>query len=71
MSREIVEWIERETIRRALNAAPAERPAAGVIDVRPFALSFHLARYPRVDRRKTESATDDNTADWRAAFPRI
>jgi len=43
--RQNVEWIERETIRRALEMAPLKRPAARLMGISPRALSHYLAKY--------------------------
>jgi len=44
-----VEWVERETIRRALAAAPRKRHAATLMGISPRALSHYLAKYRSVD----------------------
>ena len=44
--RQNVEWIERETIRRALEMAPLKRQAASLMGISPRALSHYLAKYP-------------------------
>jgi transcriptional regulator with GAF, ATPase, and Fis domain len=43
--RENVEWIERETIGRALAASPAKRQAARLLGISPRALSYYLAKH--------------------------
>jgi transcriptional regulator with GAF, ATPase, and Fis domain len=43
--RQNVEWIERETIRRALEMSPAKRQAARLMGISPRALSYYLAKY--------------------------
>jgi len=43
---ENVEWMERETIRRALVRAPIKRRAAQLMGISPRALSHYLAKYP-------------------------
>jgi transcriptional regulator with PAS, ATPase and Fis domain len=43
--RQNVEWIERETIRRALEMAPLKRQAARLMGISPRALSHYLAKY--------------------------
>ena len=55
--RQNVEWIERETIRRALEMSTAKRDAARLMGISPRALSHYLAKYPFIDkalRRATE-----------------
>ena len=49
--RQNVEWIERETIRRALEVSPLKRQAARLMGITPRALSHYLAKYPSVDER--------------------
>jgi len=51
--RENVEWIERETIRRALDASTAKRHAARLMGISPRALSHYLAKYPFIDSRRS------------------
>jgi transcriptional regulator with GAF, ATPase, and Fis domain len=46
--RQNVEWIECETIRRALELSPAKRDAARVMGISPRALSHYLAKYPSI-----------------------
>jgi transcriptional regulator with GAF, ATPase, and Fis domain len=48
--RENVEWIERQTIRRALDASTFKRQAARLMGISPRALSYYLAKYPFIDR---------------------
>ena len=48
--RQNVEWIERETIRRALDAATLKRQAAGRLGISPRALSYYLDKYALGDR---------------------
>jgi len=52
-----VEWIERETIRRALELSSAKRHAARMLGISPRALSHYLAKYPLIDpsRRRRET----------------
>ena len=51
--RQNVEWIERETIRRALEVSTVKRQAARLMGISPRALSYYLAKYPvpRSERR--------------------
>jgi transcriptional regulator with GAF, ATPase, and Fis domain len=46
--RQNVEWIERETIRRALEVSPLKRQAARLMGISPRALSHYLAKYPLI-----------------------
>jgi transcriptional regulator with PAS, ATPase and Fis domain len=48
--RQNVEWIECETIRRALDISTAKRQAARLMGISPRALSHYLAKYPFIDR---------------------
>src|SRR5262249_8222641 len=48
--RENVEWIERETIRRALALSTIKRDAAQLMGISPRALSYYLAKYPSIDQ---------------------
>ena len=47
--RQNVEWVERETIRRALRVSPFKRQAAKLMGITPRALSHYLSKYPRID----------------------
>jgi transcriptional regulator with PAS, ATPase and Fis domain len=47
-----VEWMERETIRRALEASTAKRDAASLMGISPRALSHYLAKYPLIDQNR-------------------
>ena len=44
--RQNVEWIERETLHRALEVSPLKRQAARLMGISPRALSYYLAKYP-------------------------
>ena len=44
--RQNVEWIERETLHRALKVSPLKRQAARLMGISPRALSYYLAKYP-------------------------
>jgi transcriptional regulator with PAS, ATPase and Fis domain len=46
--RQNVEWVERETIRRALEMSPLKRHAARLMGISPRALSHYLTKYPRI-----------------------
>jgi transcriptional regulator with GAF, ATPase, and Fis domain len=43
--RQNVEWVERETIRRALEMSPLKQQAARLMGISPRALSHYLAKY--------------------------
>jgi transcriptional regulator with GAF, ATPase, and Fis domain len=43
--RQNVEWMERETIRRALEVSSVKRHAARLMGISPRALSYYLAKY--------------------------
>ena len=47
--RQNVEWIECETIRRALDVSTAKRQAARLMGISPRSLSYYLAKYPSID----------------------
>jgi len=49
--RQNVEWIERETIRRALEVSTIKQQAARIMGISPRALSYYLAKYPSIERR--------------------
>jgi Nif-specific regulatory protein len=51
--RENVEWVECETIRRALEMSTAKQEAASLMGISPRALSYYLAKYPFIDQKKT------------------
>ena len=46
--RQNVEWVERETIRRALAMSPLKQQAARLMGISPRALSHYLAKYPLI-----------------------
>jgi transcriptional regulator with PAS, ATPase and Fis domain len=52
--RENVEWIECETIRRALGMSSAKGQAARLMGISPRALSHYLAKYPFIDRNQSQ-----------------
>jgi transcriptional regulator with PAS, ATPase and Fis domain len=47
--RQNVEWMECETIRRALEVSSAKQQAARLMGISPRALSYYLAKYPFID----------------------
>ena len=49
--RQNVEWIEYETIRRALEVSPLKQDAARAMGISPRALSHYLAKYPSISSR--------------------
>ena len=53
--RQNVEWIERETIRRALEMSTLKRQAARLMGISPRALSYYLAKYPLIDQNGTRA----------------
>jgi transcriptional regulator with GAF, ATPase, and Fis domain len=53
--RQNVEWIERETIRRALEMSPLKRQAARLMGISPRALSHYLAKYPLIAESEATS----------------
>ena len=62
--RENVEWMERETIRRALERSGARRDAAILLGISTRALSYYLAKYSlgeqaHVNARGSSSADQD------------
>ena len=52
--RQNVEWIERETIRRALEMSTFKRQAARLMGISPRALSHYLDKYPLIDKRRAQ-----------------
>jgi transcriptional regulator with GAF, ATPase, and Fis domain len=50
--RENVEWVERETIRRALAMSTAKGEAARLMGISPRALSYYLDKYRGVDESR-------------------
>ena len=75
--RDNVEWVERETIRRALRVSPLKRQAARLMGLTPRALSHYLAKYPSLDqnnplRSPTADASSSDRRDhigWELAVP--
>jgi transcriptional regulator with GAF, ATPase, and Fis domain len=49
--RQSVEWIECETICRALALSTSQREAARLLGISPRALSHYLTKYPFIDRK--------------------
>jgi transcriptional regulator with GAF, ATPase, and Fis domain len=52
--RQNVEWIERETIRRALEMSTVKRQAARLMGISPRALSYYLDKYSLVDKNRAQ-----------------
>ncbi len=50
-----VEWIERETIRRALGMSSVKVDAARLMGISARALSYYLDKYPRIDENRAGS----------------
>ena len=50
-----IEWIQRETVRRALEQSTVKRQAARLMGISPRALSYYLAKYPFLDRNGAEA----------------
>jgi transcriptional regulator with GAF, ATPase, and Fis domain len=61
--RQNVEWIERETIRRALEMSTVKRQAARLMGISPRALAYYLVKYPFIDQNK---AIAPNYPAWKA-----
>lgn len=57
--KENIEWMERETIRRALAASTAKRQAARLMGITPRALSYYLAKYPFIARAGGSPTSSD------------
>jgi transcriptional regulator with GAF, ATPase, and Fis domain len=55
--RQNVEWIERETIRRALAVSTAKRHAARLLGITPRALSYYLGKYPVIEANAGDRLT--------------
>jgi transcriptional regulator with GAF, ATPase, and Fis domain len=51
-----MEWIERETIRRALELSPLKRQAARLLGISPRALSHYLAKYRFLEQGREHPA---------------
>jgi transcriptional regulator with PAS, ATPase and Fis domain len=54
--RQNVQWIECETIRRALHQSTGKREAAKLMGISPRALSHYLAKYPSIEQERHASA---------------
>jgi transcriptional regulator with GAF, ATPase, and Fis domain len=50
--RQNIEWIEKETIRRALEASPAKGEAARLMGISARTLSYYLSKYPQIGSRQ-------------------
>src|SRR5262249_17147233 len=51
------EWIEQETIRRALEMMPVKRQAARAMGISPRALAYYLNKYPTLDHQRRVEPT--------------
>jgi transcriptional regulator with GAF, ATPase, and Fis domain len=51
-----VEWMERETIRRALEVSSVKRNTARLLGISPRALSYYLGKYPLLDQGRSHRA---------------
>ena len=67
--RQNVEWIERETIRRALEMSTVKRQAARLLGISPRALSHYLAKYPALAARGLSSARYSSARRSASGFP--
>lgn len=61
--RQNVEWIECETIRRALEISPVKRQAARLMGISPRALSHYLAKYPFIDQSRAHGSPISSVAE--------
>jgi len=61
--RQNVEWIERETIRRALEMSTVKRHAARLMGISPRALAHYLAKYPFIEKNSAHRAHPSSVAD--------
>jgi DNA-binding NtrC family response regulator len=52
-----VEWVERETIRQALERSTAKQQAARMMGISPRALSHYLSKYPSLDSNRQPKRT--------------
>jgi transcriptional regulator with GAF, ATPase, and Fis domain len=52
--RQNVEWIERETIGRALEMSTVKRQAAKLMGISPRALSYYLDKYSLIDKNRAQ-----------------
>jgi two-component system, NtrC family, response regulator HydG len=60
--RENIEWIERETIRRALEVSTIKRHAARLLGISPRALAYYLDKYPLIDKNRAVGAQASRVA---------
>ncbi len=62
--RQNVEWIECETIRRALEmSSSVKQQAARLMGISPRALSYYLAKYPFIDQNRGQGPQLSSVAD--------
>ena len=50
--RQNIEWVECETLRRALEMSTVKQHAARLMGISPRALSHYLAKYPSIDLKR-------------------
>jgi transcriptional regulator with GAF, ATPase, and Fis domain len=53
--RQNIEWVERETIRRALELSTVKRQAARIMGITPRALSYYLAKYAFITQNQART----------------
>jgi len=61
--RQNLEWMERETIRRALELSPVKGEAARLMGISPRALSHYLAKYRLIGRNLAQRAQRAGVAE--------
>ena len=61
--RQNVEWIECETIRRALEVSTVKQQAARLMGISPRALSYYLAKYPLICQNSAQGARPSGVAE--------
>jgi transcriptional regulator with GAF, ATPase, and Fis domain len=52
--RENIEWMERQTIRRALDVSKRKGQAARLMGISSRALSYYLGKYPLIDKERAQ-----------------
>jgi len=58
--RENIDWVERETVRRALAMVTEKQQAARLMGISPRALSYYLAKHSSLDRNESETRSSDS-----------
>jgi transcriptional regulator with GAF, ATPase, and Fis domain len=56
--RQNIEWIQFETVRRALETSPGKRNAAKLMGISSRALSYYLAKYPLIDPMRNSATAE-------------